>query len=412
MGGSYAVLVDFLEFIDQGRTYPLEVLLERVLLKARQITHAEAGTIFIVRKTGAERLLEPGSVQNDAIPIARQPLLLPVSKRSIAGYVAATGETLFIDDLYAIPEDRPYKFRKESDAATGYRSKTMMAFPLTNDDGEVVAVVQLINRRPPGSTRPYPFQKRHAALISPVNHFAGRAIERAALTETIVAANERLKAQQVTISRLQNETEAAFKLSIHLLAKAAELHDAVTGNHILRVNEYAYVLARAAGQPEAWCDEIRYSAQLHDVGKMSVDSAVLRKRGDLTPAEWEEMRRHPIYGYEILRQAPRLAMAAEIARCHHEKWDGSGYPFGLKGEAIPLSARIVAIADVYDALRSERPYKRGLDHGEACRILLEGDDRTRPDADFDPALLALFAAHHAEFDAIWCRLRDGAPAPE
>lgn len=412
MRGSYALLVDFLEFIDQGRTYPLETLLKRVLLKARQITHAEAGTIFIVRRKGSKRVLEPGSVQNDVIRIASQPLLLPVSKGSIAGYVAATGETLFIDDLYAIPKSRPYKFRKESDAATGYISKTMLAFPLTNDDGEVVAVVQLINRRPPGGKRPKPFQKRHAALIAPVDHFAGRAIERSALADTIVNANERLKAQRQTISTLQQETEAAFKLSIQLLARAAELHDEITGNHILRVNEYAYALARAAGQPAEWCDEIRYSAQLHDVGKMSVDAAVLRKKGRLSPTEWEEMQRHPLHGYEILRQSPRLAMAADIARCHHEKWDGSGYPAGLKGEAIPFAARIVTVVDVYDALRSTRPYKRGLSHEEACRVLLDGDERTRPAEHFDPALLALFSTHHASFDAIWTKLQDGAPEAE
>jgi HD-GYP domain-containing protein (c-di-GMP phosphodiesterase class II) len=412
MPGKYAVLLDFLEFIDRGRVDPLETLLERVLLKARQITHAEAGTIFIVRRHGGKRLLEPGSVQNDAIAIARQRLLLPVSKRSIAGYVAVTGETLFIDDLYRIPASRPYRFRQESDDATGYRSKTMLAFPLANDEGEVVAVVQLINRRPPGSKGPQPFQKRHAALIAPVDHFAGRAIERAALADTIVKANERLEAQQQTITALQHETEAAFKLSIQLLAKAAELHDEVTGNHILRVNEYAFALAQAAGQPPGWCEEIRYSAQLHDVGKMSVDAAVLRKKGNLTPAEWDEMQRHPLYGYEILRASPRLAMAAEIARCHHEKWDGSGYPAGLKGEAIPLSARIVAIADVYDALRSARPYKPGLSHEAACRVLLEGDERTRPREHFDPGLLALFQANHQAFDAIWTKLQDGAAQAE
>jgi HD-GYP domain-containing protein (c-di-GMP phosphodiesterase class II) len=404
----YAVLVDFLEFIDQGRTYPLETLLQRVLLKARQITHAEAGTIFIVRRRGTERVLEPGSLQNDAIEIRAQPLVVPVSTGSIAGYVAVTGETLFIDDLYAIPPERPYRFHQASDASTGYRSKTMLAFPLTNDAGDVVAVVQLINRRPPGSKRPRPFEQRHAMLIAPVDHFVGRAIERAALTERIVAANEQLLSQQRTIASLQHETEEAFKLSISLLAKAAELHDDVTGNHILRVNEYAYALARAAGEPEPWCEEIRYSAQLHDVGKMSIDAAVLKKKGRLSPAEWQEMRRHPLCGYEILKQSPRLAMAAEIARCHHEKWNGSGYPAGLAGEAIPLSARIVAIADIYDALRASRPYKSGRGHEETCAVILRGDERIRPAEHFDPALLALFERHHAEFDAIWSKLGDDA----
>src|SRR5579859_7327649 len=176
----------------------------------------------------------------------------------------------------------------------------MMAFPLVNDRGAVVAVVQLINRRPPGSAEALPFEQRHAALIAPVNHFAGRAIERAATTEAILLKNKRLREQQRTIAALQAETEDAFMLSIRLLAKAAELYDEVTGNHIVRVNEYAYVLALRLGLPRAWCNEIRYSAQLHDVGKMSVDAAILKKKGKLTDEEWQEMRRHPIYGYEIL----------------------------------------------------------------------------------------------------------------
>jgi HD-GYP domain-containing protein (c-di-GMP phosphodiesterase class II) len=118
------------------------------------------------------------------------------------------------------------------------------------------------------------------------------------------------------------------------------------------------------------------------------------------------MNRHPDYGYKILIQSDRLKMAADIARCHHEKWDGTGYPRGLKGEAIPLSARIVQLADVYDALRSPRPYKTGFSHEEARRIILEGDGRIDPKGHFDPALLTLFAKHDRDFDQIWRSLAD------
>jgi HD-GYP domain-containing protein (c-di-GMP phosphodiesterase class II) len=406
MRSAPGVIFDFLEFIDQGSAVPLEELLHRVLLKARQLTDAEAGTIFVLRRAGQKRWLEPGSLQNDAIKVTTKPFVIPISRESIAGYVADTGETLFIDDLYTIPPDRPYTFRQESDRQSGYTSRTMLAFPLINDDREIVAVVQLINRRPRGQGKPRPFEPRHAELIRPVNHFAGRAIERAEMTEAILQKNRRLREQRRTITALQEETEEAFMLSIRLLARAAELHDEVTGNHIVRVNEYSYELARHVGQPKAWCDEIRYSAQLHDVGKMSVDAAILKKRGKLTPEEWQEMRRHPHYGWEILRESPRLLMAAEIARCHHEKWDGSGYPAGLSGQAIPLAARIVAIADVYDALRAERPYKPGMTHEEACRVVQHGDERIDPRRHFDPGLLEIFAEHHADFDRIWTALKD------
>jgi HD-GYP domain-containing protein (c-di-GMP phosphodiesterase class II) len=139
---------------------------------------------------------------------------------------------------------------------------------------------------------------------------------------------------------------------------------------------------------------------------MSVDAAVLKKRGGLDPAEREEINRHSEYGWLILKDNPRLAMAADIAYCHHEKWDGTGYPRRLAGEAIPLSARIVQLADIYDALRSARPYKPAFTHEHAVRILTVGDDRIRPERDFDPALTAVFARHHLEFEKIWARLVD------
>jgi HD-GYP domain-containing protein (c-di-GMP phosphodiesterase class II) len=407
-----APVLDFLEFIDERGDQPLGMLLEHILLKARQLTGAEAGTIFLVRRKGTRRWLEPGSIQNDVVKLGPRKFVLPISNESVAGYVADTGETLFIDDVYDLPADAPYAFRADTDRVLGYRSTTMLAFPLTNRMGAVVAVVQLINRRSAPGEAVVPFEPSHAALIAPVNHFAGRAIERAAMTDTILEKNRRLREQSRTIAGLQAETEDAFLLSIRLLAKAAELHDEVTGNHILRVNEYSYALARAAGQPRAWCEEIRYSAQLHDVGKMSVDAAVLKKKGELTAEEWEEMRRHPEHGYNILRVSPRLGMAAEIARCHHEKWDGTGYPAGLKGEEIPLAARIVALADVYDALRSPRPYKPGHSHEDACRIILEGDERIDPRTHFDPALLVLFAECADRMAEIWDALQDGAQTSE
>jgi HD-GYP domain-containing protein (c-di-GMP phosphodiesterase class II) len=404
------VLIGFLEFIEGGRALPLIELLYRVLLKARRLTDAEAGSIFLVRGRGSKRHLEAGCLQNDTVELGRpQRIILPLDKDSIGGYVAMTGETVFIEDLQAIA-DRPFTFSRDVGARFGYVARTMLCFPLTNEDGAVVAVMHLINRRPPGSQAPMPFERGHASLIWLVNHFAGRAIERAAMTESVLRKNARLRKQRAIIAGLHAETEEAFMLSIRLLAKAAELHDEVTGNHILRVNEYSFALASRLGKPRAWCHEIRYSAQLHDVGKMSVDAAVLKKTGMLTDEEWQEMRRHPLYGYEILRTSPRLAMAADIARCHHEKWDGSGYPAGLAGEAIPLPARIVALADIYDALRSSRSYKDGLGHEETCRIILDGDGRIDPRRHFDPQILAAFASIHEEMDRIWRTLQD-APEP-
>jgi HD-GYP domain-containing protein (c-di-GMP phosphodiesterase class II) len=332
---------------------------------------------------------------------------------SIAGYTATTGETVYVDDLYELSPCVPYTFDRRFDKRHGYRSRSMLSFPLLNYDRKVVGVVQLINRRPDPSVGPKPFGEEQAGLIVPMNHIVGSAIERADMLHRIKAQNIRLRdrnralaAQRERIAALQDETEEAFQLSINLLARAAEVHDANTASHVLRVNEYSYFISRTLGMPRAFCDEIRYSAQLHDVGKMSVDGRVLRKEGPLEEDERTEMNQHPLFGYQILEASDRLQMAASIALNHHERWDGTGYPNRRRGEEIPLEARIVAVADIYDALRSARPYKPGLDHGRARTILLEGDDRLDPEGHLDPDLRRLFADHHDGMNAIWDRFSD------
>jgi response regulator RpfG family c-di-GMP phosphodiesterase len=407
------VLFEFLEFIEATPTPRVHDLLDRVLLKSRTLTGAEAGTIFIVRRSGRRRFLESMSIQNDRIDMAAQRFTIPVNSKSIAGHVALTGKTVRLADVHRIPASASYSYNPSVEREYHFDMHSMLCFPLKNHAGDVIGIVQLINRLDKSKRRYIPFTAGQGALIQPINHFVGGAIERADMLERISDQNVRLATRSRTLARqrrqiasLKDETEEAFQLSIRLLARAAELHDEDTGNHIVRVNEYSYLLAERLGMPKAYCDEIRYSAQLHDIGKMSVDQAVLKKRGTLDAADRAEMNRHPDYGYKILIQSDRLKMAADIARCHHEKWDGTGYPRGLKGEAIPLSARIVQLADVYDALRSPRPYKTGFSHEEARCIILEGDGRIDPKGHFDPALLALFAKHDRDFDQIWRSLAD------
>ncbi len=180
-----------------------------------------------------------------------------------------------------------------------------------------------------------------------------------------------------------------FAYSLKALARASEANDEDTGQHIIRINEYAYALAVALGQPKAFCDEIRLTAMMHDVGKIHLDPAILKKPGALTDAERTEMMQHPLYGAKILGQSDKMKMAREIALYHHEKFDGSGYPNGLAGHDIPLAARIVSLVDVYDALRQKRVYKPAFDHETAYRILTEGDGRTRVE-EFDPEVMAAF----------------------
>ncbi len=408
-----SVLKEFLEFIEHSKPQPVEALLSRVLLKSRRLTGAEAGTVFITRGRGRHRRLEAADTQNDVVNVRPADFVVAMCPSSIAGFTAVTGETVFVEDLYAIPSDLPYTFDPSFDIACGYTSRSMLSFPLVNYDREVIGVVQLINRRRVDGEGPLPFQSEQADLIVPFNHIVGSAIERADMLERIAGQNRRLRQrnrilreQRARIAALQDETEEAFRLSIRLLARAAEIHDENTAHHVERVNEYAYFLATRLGLPGSFCDEIRYSAQLHDVGKMSIDIAILRKQGRLSDDELREMKRHPTYGHRILSASERLGMAAEIALNHHEQWQGGGYPNGRRGEEIPVSARIVALADIYDALRSERPYKRGLGHDEACRTILRGDDRLVPAAHFDPKLLAVFQEHHRGMAEVWDSLAD------
>ncbi len=406
------LILDFLQFVEGQRQQSLAELLDRILSKSRLLTKAEAGTIFIAQQRGTRRWLEPASIQNDAIPVASADFIVPIGAGTIAGHVAHTGKMVRVDDVYAIAPRSPFKF-DPSREHPAYQTHSMLCFPLKNYANEVTGVVQLINCRPRKRQAPVPFDRALEDLIWPIAQVLGGTIERATMLEKIRTQNAKLRernrtlnAQQTRITRLQDETEEAFQLSVRLLARAAEIHDEETGNHIVRVNEYSYFIACELGLPAPWCDELRYSAQLHDVGKMSVDAAVLKKRAGLNPEERAEINRHTEYGHQILVAAPRLRMGAEIALNHHEKWDGTGYPNGITGADIPLSARIVQLADVYDALRSERAYKPAFSHAKSVDILTHGDDRIDPHGHFDPVLIELFARQHLAFAQNWDRLHD------
>ncbi|MEW5968156.1 MAG: HD domain-containing phosphohydrolase [Pseudomonadota bacterium] len=206
--------------------------------------------------------------------------------------------------------------------------------------------------------------------------------------------------------RARTEELSRTRLQIvQRLGKAAEYRDEETGNHILRMSHGCALLARALGWSEAGCDLILNASPMHDIGKIGIPDAILLKPGKFEPHEWEIMKSHTVIGGRLLESddSDLLHMAREIALTHHEKWDGSGYPNGLAGEAIPMAGRIAALADVFDALTSVRPYKQAWTIEAAVDYLR--DNRGRH---FDPDLVEVFVRELPGILAIRARFAEPA----
>lgn len=222
---------------------------------------------------------------------------------------------------------------------------------------------------------------------------------------------------ETEIAKRMAENELIQEVSIRALAHLAETRDPETGNHILRTQSYVHQLALelrthprfAATLNARYIQLLTRSAPLHDIGKVGIPDAILQKPGPLTPEEWEIMKTHAKLGSEAIELAERdaaeavefLFLAKEIAHWHHEKWDGNGYPDGLVGDAIPISARIMAIADVFDALISRRVYKNAMSYDAVHSIITEGRGKH-----FDPDMTDIFLTHFDIFCGIAARYHD------
>lgn len=220
------------------------------------------------------------------------------------------------------------------------------------------------------------------------------------------------------VSLRTDQLAHAQEATIASMAIMAEYRDPETGGHIQRTKSYVRTLAMEISRTnpqminEKMLKLLYQAAPLHDIGKVAIPDAILLKPARLTAEEFSIMEKHTLYGSEAIRrtetihgQNELLRVAAEIAEFHHEKWDGSGYPHGRKGRGIPICARLMTIADVYDALISERPYKKALSHELAVKTILEGDGYTSPHH-FDPQVLACFQKIHQQFHAIALKFDD------
>ena len=363
----------------------LDSLLDTVLTEARRFVKADAGTLYL--KVG-DRLYF-SFVQNDTLFATQRAgnkyvysqESMPVNKESLAGYVASTGESLLIDDVYDIHSTVSYSFNPAYDSKARYKTQSMLIVPLKTRENSIVGVLQLINAMDTRG-RVIPFSEQDRLFILQFARSAANTIEQARLAQEMVL-------RMVELAELRDPFE--------------------TSNHAKRVGAYSVELydrwGKKRGLPAAQIREtkevLRTAAMLHDVGKVAVSDIILRKAGELTPTETHAMRMHTIYGARLFKHERSTwdRLASEVVLNHHERWDGKGYPgrisdiyaseiqfgAGKVGTEIPISARIVSLADVYDALISERAYKEAWEEDLVYDYI-----RNQAGKQFDPDLVAIF----------------------
>lgn len=295
------------------------------------------------------------------------------SNSGLVGHTIATGLPVIIDDPY-----NDSRFNPEVDRQTGYRTESVLVIPIRNNDGSVMGAFQAVNKRTPNGK----FLPKDLEYLSLVAYYSGKSLESAMLA---------------------NEIEETQKEIIFVMGEIGESRSKETGNHVKRVAEYSKILALKCGLSEEEAELIKTASPMHDIGKVAIPDAILNKPGKLTAEEYEIMKSHTVIGYNLLKGSQRrlLNAAAIIAIQHHEKWNGTGYPHGLRGEEIHLYGRITAVADVFDALGSERSYKKAWEIDRILQLF-----REERGEHFDPQLVDLFMEHLDEFLAVRNLYRD------
>lgn len=282
---------------------------------------------------------------------------LPLNGNNVASIVARTGETINLPNAY---EDE--RFSMAVDMVTDFRTHTLLAVPLKNNSGKVLGVFQVANKADGN-----PFDKKDEGILLLLATLAASSIE---------------------IAKLYQDVHVAQLETIYRLAVTAEYRDQQdTRAHLKNISIISYLLALALGMNKKEAELIKNASPLHDIGKVALADNILLKPGRLNPEEFEIMKSHTVYGGRILEGAHSkvLQVAHKMSLYHHEKWNGAGYPKGLKGEDIPLEARIITVADVFDALCVSRVYKKAWKTDDAYLYILGESGKA-----FDPRIVAAF----------------------
>jgi response regulator RpfG family c-di-GMP phosphodiesterase len=379
----------------------IDSLLDRILLEVRHFTNADAGSIYLVKENRLafeyvqnDTLMKDSSSGNKYLYVKRE---MEINTLSIAGYVTLKREPLIIDDVYNISSRLPYSFNRSFDELSSYRTQSVLTVPLKTSRDKVVGVMQIINKQNI-KKEIIPFSEEDELYVTLFANQAAVAIERAIMTREMVL-------RMVKIAQLRDPKE--------------------TGNHVNRVGAYSIEIYKrwamyhgvSGEEVQRVKDILRIAAMLHDVGKVAISDQILRKGSRLSEDEYDHMKRHTIYGARLFSASTSDwdDMAASIALNHHEKWDGTGYPGriddisdnnivfgpGKRGEEIPLVGRIVAMADVYDALISQRGYKSSWPEERVLEYM--GKEKGRH---FDPDVVEAFFSIYDVIKAVLGKFSD------
>jgi response regulator RpfG family c-di-GMP phosphodiesterase len=316
-----------------GSAQRMTVMLENIIKMAQRTLSASAASILLFRDNDQELYFE---VVSGPVSSALRQVKLN-TQYGIAGQVARTGKPLIVNDV-----SRSVNFHKMIDDTTGFVTRSLICAPLMVEH-KILGVIEILNKKNGGM-----FEEEDLDSLVSVATTAALAIDNTRYSQTM--------------------TEA-YKSTVAALATTIDAKDRCACGHSLRVMEYTMIAGKYLALPPAEIETLEYASILHDVGKMSVDSGILNKAGPLTGAEWEMVKQHPAAGANLLQEIQLLKKAAEIILCHHERYDGKGYPNGQKGEEIPLGSRLIAVAEAFDNMTTDRSYRAAISVDAAVQVL-------------------------------------------